>query len=359
MKMHTISLLFMGLLAAQTTQAAKYNITELPVLPGGTFSTGSGINKAGQVVGTGDDANGNHQAVVWTNGVATLPLGDFLDFSAGTAINNSGVAIGQFFLDLGGVFAIGPNIDAEFTTDEGPVVGALNDSNVIVGELRGHPAVWAMGTIDFNSQGLPNTPNNEGAGVSLNGINAAGVVVGQEFDVDTAGNLFSIALRWTPANSSDIGSKWNNATLKVLAGLGGRESSAAAINNNGWIVGWARLGNGRQHAALWEPTTSAFDLGTLGGNQSLANGLNSMGDVAGTAQTSSGAWHAVLWTHKHFVAVDLNNEISSTWAKEVTLTSAVGTNDRCMVLANGVNNKTGNEATFVLSLADQSLCNNP
>jgi hypothetical protein len=54
-----------------------------------------------------------------------------------------------------------------------------------------------------------------------------------------------------------------------------------------------------------------------------------------------------------------NREISSTWAKDVTLTSAVGTNDRCMVVANGVDNRTGNQATFVLSLADQSLCNNP
>jgi hypothetical protein len=59
------------------------------------------------------------------------------------------------------------------------------------------------------------------------------------------------------------------------------------------------------------------------------------------------------------VGIDLNQEISATPGKQFTLTSAVGTNDRCMVLANGVNNKTGNQATFVLSLTDQSLCNNP
>ncbi len=362
MKVHPISLVSIGLLAAGASQAAKYDITELPLLSGGTFATGSGINKAGQVIGTGDDADGNWRAILWKNGVASLPYvtGFPGESSNGVAINTAGVVIGGFYTVIGGVFAIGPNFFTDFSSDLAPGVGALNDSNWIVGTLRGHPVIWPQGSIDFDGQYLPNsTPDNLGNGTSLNGINAAGVVVGQEFDYDSAGNTVSIALRWTPAATSDITTRWNSATVKVLAGLGGKESSAAAINNKGWIVGWARLGNGRQHAALWEPTTSAFDLGTLGGHQSLANGINSMGDVAGTAQTPSGAWHAVLWTHKHFVAIDLNQEISATPGKQFTLTSAVGTNDRCMVLANGINNKTGNQATFVLSLTDQSLCNNP
>jgi hypothetical protein len=52
-------------------------------------------------------------------------------------------------------------------------------------------------------------------------------------------------------------------------------------------------------------------------------------------------------------------EISPTLAKQVTLTSASDTNDRCMVLADGVDNKTGAQESFVLSLTDQSKCNEP
>jgi hypothetical protein len=67
----------------------------------------------------------------------------------------------------------------------------------------------------------------------------------------------------------------------------------------------------------------------------------------------------VLWTHKHFTATDLNLEISASMAKQVTLTSASDINDRCMVLANGVDNKTGAQESFILSLTDQSHCNLP
>jgi probable HAF family extracellular repeat protein len=116
----------------------------------------------------------------------------------------------------------------------------------------------------------------------------------------------SVAVRWKPDPSTHA----PGATVKALGGLGGRTSAANAINSNGWIVGWASLGNKLQHAALWEPTTGAFDLGTLGGKQSYANAINAEGDIAGNAQTASGAWHAVLWTHKHFTATDLNLEIS-------------------------------------------------
>lgn len=107
------------------------------------------------------------------------------------------------------------------------------------------------------------------------------------------------------------------------------------------------------------PTTRAFDLGTLGGKQSAAGAINAEGDISGETQTAWGVYHAVLWTHKHFTAIDLNSEISPSWAKQITLTSAAATNDRCMVLANGIDNNTGVQQTFVLALTDQSECNEP
>ena len=146
-----------------------------------------------------------------------------------------------------------------------------------------------------------------------------------------------------------------------------------AVNEQDWVVGWATLGNNLQHATLWGPKTGPLDLGTLGGKQSSANAVNAEGDIAGAAQTASGAWHAVLWTHeeftqlghvthppreahRHFAAIDLNQEISRRTAEQFTLTSAATINDRCAVLANGVDNKTGAQRSFILTLRDPSQC---
>jgi hypothetical protein len=46
-------------------------------------------------------------------------------------------------------------------------------------------------------------------------------------------------------------------------------------------------------------------------------------------------------------------------AKQITLIAASAANDRCMVLANGVDNNSGAQESFVLSLTDQSQCNLP
>jgi len=212
------------------------------------------------------------------------------------------------------------------------------------------------GTSQDPNGGLPTTANRASGYSEPTGINAAGVIVGTEDDLlPDFSDTYSVAVRWKPDPTTHA----PGATVKALVGLGGLESAASAVNTSGWVVGWATLVNKLQHAVLWEGNSGPFDLGTLGGKQSSANGVNAEGDIAGQAQTASGAWHAVLWTHLHFKAIDLNLEISPTLAKQVTLTSASDTNDRCMVLAGGVDNKTGAQVSFVLSLTDQSQCNEP
>lgn len=353
-------LFLLGTLAAGICQAQKYTVTKLELLPGGTTTSAARMNKAGEVVGSADDSNGDTVAVAWNNAVPTIvqdvyPPGMGLTAEA-VAINNQGVIVGNgqnaFFPY---VFEIGPNVSGEQGILRGINVGAINDTNVIVGQYEGYAVGW-------NGVDLSSNPNFDlGTGEDIyanpNGINAAGVVVGVEYLwlPDGSDNTYPQAVRWQP----DAGGCFFCQTERpeALPGLGGISSGASAININNWVVGWATLGNNRQHAVVWERNNRPLDLGTLGGKQSSANGINAEGDVAGQAQTTWGAWHAVLWTHLDFKATDLNGEISESMAKEITLTSAVDTNDRCMVLANGVDNKTGAQESFVLSLADQSHCN--
>jgi probable HAF family extracellular repeat protein len=354
------SLFLLGTLAAGTCQAQKYTVTKLSGLPGGTYTSAAHMNKAGEVVGSADDSNGDTVAVAWKNAAPAIvvnvtPAG--VTYADAVAINNQGVIVGSAYFFESGVFEIGPNVDASQYYDRGIGVEAINDANVIVGYEAGHPVLWdGVDVSSFDHGYLPTTAGNYGAPSQPNGINNANIIVGTEYDLlPDLINTYSVAVRWEP----DPITHAPGATVKALVGLGGIDNGANAVNANGWVVGWATLANKLQHAVLWEGNNGPFDLGTLGGKESSAGAVNAEGDVAGQAQTASGAWHAVLWTHLDFKATDLNLEISPALTMQFTLTSAVDTNDRCMVLANGVDNKTGAQESFVLSLTDQSFCNEP
>lgn len=79
-----------------------------------------------------------------------------------------------------------------------------------------------------------------------------------------------------------------------LGTLGGRESSASAVNNRGQIVGSADLSDILSHAFLWEDGAMR-DLDTLGAARSLARSINELGQVVGCVQSSRGAYLPCLW----------------------------------------------------------------
>jgi probable HAF family extracellular repeat protein len=71
-----------------------------------------------------------------------------------------------------------------------------------------------------------------------------------------------------------------------LGTLGGDESSAAAINAAGQVVGAAWTPTNDAHAFLWDKGVMT-DLGTLGGAVSAATDINSAGQVVGYSWTST------------------------------------------------------------------------
>ncbi|MBU6409750.1 MAG: immunoglobulin domain-containing protein, partial [Verrucomicrobia bacterium] len=76
-------------------------------------------------------------------------------------------------------------------------------------------------------------------------------------------------------------------TITDLGTLGGTNSSAAAINDLGQIVGSAGTVDGSTHAFLF--TNGILrDLGTLGGTNSAANAINNSGVIVGWADNSNG-----------------------------------------------------------------------
>jgi probable HAF family extracellular repeat protein len=86
-------------------------------------------------------------------------------------------------------------------------------------------------------------------------------------------------------------------TLTWLGTLGGNYSGAAAVSNNGVVVGTATDGSNNSRAFRWTQATGMQDLGTFGGSHSAAFDLSADGSiVVGWARTSDGYWRAFRWT---------------------------------------------------------------
>jgi probable HAF family extracellular repeat protein len=341
--------------------AGNYTVTQLGLLPGGTYTNASAINNEGQVVGYADDYFPNIfsqeiSATIWNGTTPTLIAHGGFVFAGAAGINNSAVVVGSITYENFTTCPFAWSLSHGFfylTTGCDPqgYANGVNDSGQIVGEtsvganpnVPKHATLWASPTTT-NPTILPTLGRPRNTSSSAQGINAAGQIVGSSGFSD--GTTFTQhATLWTGTNG---------AYVTDLGTLGGANSTANAINTGGHIVGWANTTGGDQHAAFWD-RKKVRDLGTLGGKTSSANGINAGGYIVGAADTNNGGSHATLWMSARAKPIDLNSEIDSSLA--ITLTNAAGINDKCQIVANGTNNTTGAEVSFVLSPKHYSKCN--
>jgi probable HAF family extracellular repeat protein len=118
-----------------------------------------------------------------------------------------------------------------------------------------------------------------GRSSSANAINSAGLIVGWS-------NL--------PGSGPGHAFVWKNGVMTDLGALAGGESAATAINDDGVIVGWSRVASGDMRAVRWINGVKR-NLGTLGGRNSEARAINQFGVIVGWSETSSGDRHAFVW----------------------------------------------------------------
>jgi len=81
-----------------------------------------------------------------------------------------------------------------------------------------------------------------------------------------------------------------------LGTLGGIWSDARSVNGNGQIAGFSATANGEAHAFSWTEAGGMIDLGTLGGNYSAAMAINDNGTVVGVSTNANNVQHAFSWT---------------------------------------------------------------
>jgi probable HAF family extracellular repeat protein len=245
--LHTLTLAFL-LVFATGTQAQRalsvagpgndpgfmdgWSIVELPDLPGGSHSNGTGLNENGDVVG-------------WYSG-PFVPNRAFL-FSGGN------------MTDLG-TFG-GPNSGASGINNKQTVVGYAYASPLTVYAFQ-----YKSGALQ-TLKGLDGT-NSEAAAITDNGEIVGGVTM--------------------PGEAGTRAFLYSNNSMTVLGSLGGTYSFAKAINRRGQIVGQSNTTDlAPGHAVLFDKRGAVLDLGTLGGRQSVATGINDRGDIVGSSGTTT------------------------------------------------------------------------
>jgi len=247
---------------------------DLGFLPGGDYSVASGINDAGQVVGT-SNTEGGMNAFLWSHQVGLTSLPNLAGSNSGSAY-------------------------------------AINRVGEIAGASGAHAVVWNKGTV--KDLGTLN-----GSWSEAHAINDAGVVVGV---ADT--QVGPHAFLWTDGVMQDLG---------VLPG--DFSSRANRINDQKVVIG-ASEGRAGIRAFIWTGSAGMQALATLqGGNYSEAFGMNRSGAVVGISGSSLGT-RAVIWTSSGAVT-DLN-ELVPELPPGTILTGAFSINDGGQIVAFGAIN---------------------
>ncbi len=284
--------------APRAAAATSYSITELGTF-GGDGSVASGINDAGQVVGTAHTASGFH-AFLWSASSGMQDLGTFGGtlYSLAEGSNDAGQVVGQSDTDttLGISHAFLWSASSGMQ-DLGTFAGSyssaagINDAGQVVGQSDtasgySHAFLWSA------NSGMQDLGTLGRSGSYAVGINNTGQVVGGAAIITSP---YTRAFLWSASNG-----------MQDLGTLGGGGGQAVGINNAGQVVGLAATASETQHAFLWSASSGMQDLGTFAGSSySVAEGINDAGQVVGSAATVDGTPHAFLWSAG--VMTDLNS----------------------------------------------------
>lgn len=305
-----IALRFLPVLCVlNAASAQEYHVTNLGVLPGGSMSHALAMNDHGLIVGQSDQDTPSPylRSVVWADGVIQRITGLGISGSEAADVNNEGVVVGTTddlvmtetsarpYRWQNGVLTLLPTSElisfAYGVSDAGHIAGADGDA----------------ATVRFNgglvSYGFPGATQSW-----ARAVNSAGHVAGTSspadamprpmvWDGNTVLDIFPGVQNYGEAydiNENDVvvgyvnnhAFQWADGEAVLLPDLGG-PATAAAVNNDGWIVGQAYIiGTWTTRAVLWRDG-ECIDLNTLipvdsGWHLATANDINERGQIVGS-----------------------------------------------------------------------------
>ncbi|MFH1747533.1 MAG: DUF3466 family protein [Planctomycetota bacterium] len=211
-------------------------------------------------------------------------------------------------------------------------------------EAPTNPTLIDLGTLqalDENSSASAVNNVGEAVGWSYNASYGYSAFLIVPEDIDTDGDL-----DWFEDDGTGV-----NNLMTSLGTLGGDNSWARDINDDGLVVGESDTDDWMTHAFVYDG--EMHDLGTLGGNDSSAAAINSTGQIVGWSVDATGAIRAFIY--QDGVMTDLNELLPSGFP--VRLTHAMDINDNGEIvgwgLVGGVDGAT--DMAFLLTPATFSV----
>lgn len=352
-----------------------YTVTDLGVLPGGSFSQASqGNTNNGLIAGVSDVADGSLHAVLWqygqTTDLATVGLGGPNSFAIG--LNDAGVVVGEAetsdndkedFCAFGSGFRCapfvwqngvmmqlptlgGPNGAVDTINNAGWIAGiaqtAASDKScvepilhqyqgVIWGPLPGQ--IRVLRPLPGDTVSVPLWMNDQGQTVGTSGLCSNTLIVPPIVGPH--------AVLWdSDGTPFDLGNLGGTVDI-TLPAVGNR---GLYINNRGAVVGGSTLaGNKTAHAFVWTRDAGMKDLGVLNGDvNSGALAINDRGEIVGVSNDEKGNLRPFLW--RNGLMTDLNTLVPTD--SPLHLIFAIGINNRGEIVGFGAT-KSGDVHAFV------------
>ncbi len=247
-------------------------------VPGGDSDTAEvfcyAINSKGNVVGSARQANGKEVAFFWSPVDGFTTLWNFPskadNGNVAYAINDLNQVTGNLLIGQGFFYhAFLWSPDMTHLHDLGVVDGAQYSVGFGINNL-GRIAGGSLSTSDFVWE-----PMGWSKRIGMYLLRAApDTTYAQALAINDAGQIVGIG-------ATDTSSAFYTAPrtgLKFLKGLGGKVTSAQAINQDGVIVGYAEDSTGTPYALRWLTPTSAPEVVS---GMINAKGINNLGQIAG------------------------------------------------------------------------------
>lgn len=296
--------------------------------PIGAHPSASGLNNAGEVVGTDTAPGSVSKGYLWRRGVTT-DLSALGIVHAG-GINDKGQVACTLQTGRACIYFSGMVQDLD-PTGIGSYATAINNKGVVAGaytydlaKSRFTAAIFTDGKIE--SLGVPGDLNgNSGA----QAINDAGQVVG------TGGGGIQ----------RSNGFLYSNGVVTVMGDFGGEFSDAYAINREGWVVGFGTAPLGDSHGYVYR-NGKLVDLLQYGAGS--ANGVNDEGVTVGEGTRCTDICVTYPFVYKRGVFDDLNARLDPATGAGWIRQSAIAINNRGQILGYGTN-PNGDTRAFLLT----------
>ncbi|MBN8643718.1 MAG: hypothetical protein J0L61_00565 [Planctomycetes bacterium] len=326
--------------AAASAGIPAYNIVEIGVLAGDSFSQGfRGSSDGRYATGRSLPPSGSSRAYIFDTTTLTMSALPNLaspvrNFGVGNAVNNSGVVVGT-----GATTAFGSSplpliwnggVVSQLPLPAGQTIGRANDvnnNNVAVGSVNGGSLEAAVVYSGGSAQLI--TANGPGGTFMRTafGVNDAGLVAGNGVDPNNA--------------ARNVGLVYNissNTMVEVGALPGANGALAFDISPAGHVAGSSMLNQGSGLPFVWTSSSgmTAIPL-PVGTSQGSARGVNSDGWAVGTA-SSAFAIPFLYDGSQTYRLADLIDPSTGWDLSTNTSSSALSISDNGVIIGTGVRN---------------------